>query len=200
MKKAEISAASAVIAPRERILAAARALFQARGLKGVSVDEIAEAAGTNKMTLYRHFQSKDLLIVEYVRLLAREAEEVWNESARRHPGDPLAQLRDWIDYVCGHLAEDRGCPIANVAVELPETDHPARAVVESHKKDQREQLVQRCREAGYIEPARIADEIFLMLEGARVNIQSVGRAGPGARFREMVKALMKGHPRKALAR
>ena len=45
--------------PRERIVKAARDLFYARGVRAVGVDEIAEAAGTNKMTLYRHFASKD---------------------------------------------------------------------------------------------------------------------------------------------
>ena len=45
------------LAPRERILAAARELFYSRGIRAVSVDEIAAAASTNKMTLYRHFES-----------------------------------------------------------------------------------------------------------------------------------------------
>ena len=44
--------------PRERILVAAQALFYARGIRAVSVDEIAAAAGTNKMTLYRHFDRR----------------------------------------------------------------------------------------------------------------------------------------------
>src|SRR5258708_7998333 len=83
--------------PRERILAAARELFYSRGIRGVSVDDIAAAAGTNKMTLYRHFDSKDLLIAEYVRSLAAQADAEWDEIARNHPGDPFAQLRVWVE-------------------------------------------------------------------------------------------------------
>ena len=81
------------IAPRERILRAARDLFYGRGIKAVSVDEIAAAAHTNKMTLYRHFTSKDLLVAEYLRSLSHQYDAVWEEVARTYPGDPLAQLR-----------------------------------------------------------------------------------------------------------
>ena len=48
--------------PRERILAAAHELFYKHGIHVVSVDQIAEAASSNKMTLYRHFKSKDELV------------------------------------------------------------------------------------------------------------------------------------------
>jgi AcrR family transcriptional regulator len=183
------------IPPRARILTAAKQLFYARGIRAVSVDEIAAAARTNKMTLYRHFRSKDLLIAEYLRALAAESDEGWNEIAQAHPGDPSAQLRAWVTLIGGHLGETggRGCALANAAIELPEADHPARAVIEGHKTRQRDQLMRLCREAGYRRPERLADEIFLLLEGARVNLQSVGAGGPGARFPEMICALMKSH-------
>ena len=54
--------------PRERIVDCAQDLFHRRGIRGVGVEAIAEAAGTNKMTLYRHFGSKDELILEYLNL------------------------------------------------------------------------------------------------------------------------------------
>jgi len=58
--------------PRERILQAARELFYRDGINAVSVDAIAAAAGTNKMTLYRHFSSRDELIAAYLEQLAAE--------------------------------------------------------------------------------------------------------------------------------
>ena len=57
--------------PRERILAVARELFYRRGIHAVGVDAIAEAAGTNKMTLYRHFASKDALVAACLREFVR---------------------------------------------------------------------------------------------------------------------------------
>ena len=56
--------------PRQRLVAAAAELFYRHGIRAVGVDAIAEAAGTNKMTLYRHFDSKDELVAEYLRELA----------------------------------------------------------------------------------------------------------------------------------
>lgn len=178
--------------PRDRILAAASDLFYSQGIRAVSVDEIAEAAQTNKMTLYRHFQSKDLLIAEYVRALAAEADAIWDDLARDHPGDPDTQLRAWIDAIADKLGShgDRGCAVANAAVEIPEKDHPARAIIEAHKTHQRENLAQLCRAAGLANSDQLADELFLLAEGARINLQSVGACGPGARFREMALALL----------
>jgi AcrR family transcriptional regulator len=54
------------ISPRERILSAASGLFYRHGIRAVGVEAIAEEAKTNKMTLYRHFTSKDELVAQYL--------------------------------------------------------------------------------------------------------------------------------------
>src|SRR5436190_23217771 len=83
------------IPPRERLLAVAADLFYRHGIRAVGVESIAEAAGTNKMTLYRHFASKDELVAEYLRRLAGEADASWGRRAAQFPDDPRAQLRAW---------------------------------------------------------------------------------------------------------
>src|ERR1700710_562225 len=88
--------ATSVLPPRERILASARELFYRHGLHSVGVDAIAEAAGTNKMTLYRHFESKDDLIVAYLRGVVTEADDIWRDIERENPDDAQAQLRSWL--------------------------------------------------------------------------------------------------------
>ena len=67
--------------PRERILAAARELFYRRGIHAVGVDAIAEAAGTNKMPLYRHFTSKDVLVAACLSELTQEFDAAWDALA-----------------------------------------------------------------------------------------------------------------------
>ncbi|HEY3638372.1 MAG TPA: TetR/AcrR family transcriptional regulator [Rhizomicrobium sp.] len=190
-------AAPDVVPPRERILAAACELFYARGIRAVSVDDIATAAQTNKMTFYRHFESKDLLVAEYLRSLAREADGLWDELERAHPGDPMAQLRAWVGHIGTMISDckNRGCALANAAVEIPEKDHPARAVIEAYKKHKHERIAALCRNAGFCEPERIADEIFLLFEGARVDQQSVGAGGAGMRVGELICTLLKSSPR-----
>src|SRR5947208_7432605 len=91
--------------PRERILAAASDLFYRHGIRAVGVEAIAEAAGTNKMTLYRHFASKDELVAEYLRQSANVADGCWERFGQAHPGDALAQLWAWLEEMARHLAE-----------------------------------------------------------------------------------------------
>jgi AcrR family transcriptional regulator len=178
--------------PRERILETASELFYRHGIRAVGVDAIAEAAGTNKMTLYRHFESKDELVAEYLRRLAKEADVSWDKIAAEHPEKPLAQLHAWLESMKEHLVhgDDRGCALANAAVELPEKHHPARCVIEESKNAQRNRLVKLCRAAGIDEPEMLADELFLLLEGARVSMQSMGPKGPAARLVRLGEALI----------
>jgi AcrR family transcriptional regulator len=183
------------IPPRQRILAAAGELFYRHGIRAVGVESIAEAAGTNKMTLYRHFDSKDQLVAEYLRQEAGKADAYWTELARAHPGDPLAQIRAWLAGMAAHVADcnERGCALANAAVELPEKDHPARVVIEDCKRRQRGELVGLCDRAGLSDPEMLADELLLLIEGARVTAQSMGADGLDARLVRMSEALIAAH-------
>jgi len=187
-----------ILPPRERILQTARELFYRDGINAVSVDAIAAAAGTNKMTLYRHFASRDALISAYLGELAAEGERVWEEARAAHPGDAQAQLRYLLRRVSQFAAEStgRGCALANAAVELAERKHPARKIVEAHKRRQCERLIALCREAGYARPDQLADELFLLVEGARSSLQSVGPEGPGARLFALAQSLLDAAPRK----
>ena len=181
--------------PRERILAVAADLFYRNGIRAVGVEAIAEAAGTNKMTLYRHFDSKDDLVAEYLRRLAAQADAAWDRRATRFPNDPRAQLRAWLTEMVEHIGatDDRGCALANAAVELAEPNHPARRVVEEFKTAQRERLIGLCATAGLNEPDMLADELFLLLEGARVTAQCMGRDRLGDRLVRMGETMITAH-------
>lgn len=183
--------------PRQRIIVAARELFYRHGIRAVGVDAIAEAAGTNKMTLYRHFDSKDALVAEYLRGLAEEKHDVWSVLETAHPGDPRAQLEGWLIEVASNVSDpkSRGCALANAAVELPEKGHPARCVIEQFKQHSRERLAALCRNAGARQPELLADQLFMLLEGALVCAQSTGHEGPACNFVEAGRAIVAAHLR-----
>ena len=185
------------IPPRKRILAVATALFYQHGIRAVGVEAIAEAAETNKMTLYRHFSSKDELVAEYLRGLWSEKDQIWDKLETAHPGDPHAQLLGWLQEVAIHVSDpkSRGCAIANAAVELPEKDHPARKVIEDCKNQSRAKLVALCRKAKIAEPELLADQLFMLLEGAFVCRQSIGNAGPACQFVRAGQALVNANKR-----
>lgn len=177
--------------PRDRIVGTARDLFRKHGIRGVGVDAIADAAGSNKMTLYRHFGSKDDLVVACLREVACDADSYWRQLEAENPGDPRAQLYGWLRIGAECVtSESRGCDLANAAVELAEHDHPARVVIEEFKTEQRNRLAQLCRDAGVAQPDLLADTLTLLLEGARVNRQSVGAEGPCAHFIRMGEAII----------
>ena len=181
--------------PRARILKTARELFYRDGIHAVSVDAIAEAADTNKTTLYRHFASKDDLVAECLREYGRMVETAWAEIERVHAGQPKEQLLAWLRFLAEFKlgGTERGCAFANAAVELPEPDHPARRVIEEFKRRHRDLIIELCCEAGLRDPELLADELFLLCEGARVTVQSLGPHGPAARLAEMFQMLVAAH-------
>jgi AcrR family transcriptional regulator len=178
-----VECSAVLLKPRERTISTARELFRKHGIRGIGVDAIADAADTNKMTLYRHFGSKDDLVVACLRDVAGEADAIWRRFEQDYPGDPLAQLHAWVRVGAECVGDDgRGCDMANVAVELAESDHPARHVIEEFKTQQRNRLATLCRDAGIAKADLLADTLWLLLEGARVSRQSVGVQGPCAHF------------------
>lgn len=187
----------AAMPPRERILTAARELFYQQGLHPVGVEAIAEAALTNKMTLYRHFKSKDELIVAHCAQLASEGDAVWERINATHPQDPEKRLAAWVNHVEDVLTNryERGCALANAAVEL-QPQHPARVVIETYKARKRDHLVKLFRAAQYKKPEVLADEVFLLFEGARITIQCGGKQ-MALRVVKMLRDLLAHAPRKA---
>ena len=128
--------------------------------------------------------------------LAKEGDEVWEGLARTYPGDPHAQLEGWVKYVERILTDsgDRGCAIANAAVELRESGHPARQIIDDYKTRKRGRLVGLFRDADYADPELLADEVFLLFEGARISIQCCSNAsGPASRVVGMLRSLLSEH-------
>ncbi|APO71442.1 TetR/AcrR family transcriptional regulator [Rhizobium mongolense] len=177
------------IPPRERIVSTASELFREHGIRGIGVDAIADAALTNKMTLYRHFGSKDELVCETLRRASEKAEAIWRDLEATHPGNPRAQLDAWVQGRAECLnGEPAGCDLANAAIELKGEGHPAHEVIERHKAEQRQRLEELCSAAGAREPQLLADTLTLLLEGARVTRQAMGSDGCCSHFSKACSA------------
>lgn len=168
--------------PRARILRAAHDLFYHQGIRAVGVELVAAEADTNKMTLYRHFTSKDALVAEYLQEVATEIEASWDRLAAKHATDPVGHILAWLTETGRQMERpgSRGCPITNAAIELPEPDHPGRVVIEEHKRGMRRRFAERCRAAGLKDADMIADQLVLLLDGAGVALQTIGLKGPVA--------------------
>lgn len=178
---------------RERIFGTASELFYRRGIRAVGVETIAAEAETTKMGLYRNFPSKDDLVAEWLRSHDERFWQSWDAMSRRHPDNPRRQLNAAFTLLSKHMADPgaRGCAMANAAVEITEKTHPARKVIEAHKKKLRARLVELCTRANARQPQLLADQLFLLMEGAQVTVVTLGVRGPARNVVPAAKALIK---------
>jgi len=183
---------------RERILVAAGDLFHKQGIRGVGVEAIAEAAQTNKMTLYRYFDSKDELITEWVRAMIAQKEEDWKDLNARYRGDPEGQLQEWSRRIAAKLRamEERGSALGNAFAELPDPNHPARRVMQEHKVREHKRVVRLCKAAGFPDPAFSANLFTMMLEGAHSCGTCVGMRQIGEHLVQVVHLMVENNRRR----
>lgn len=179
---------------RKRIFDAAAELFYRKGIRAVGIDAIAARADTTKMSLYRSFPSKDALVAEWLREHDAKFWQTWDATSQQHAGRARKQLLAAFAFLAKHVSDPgaRGCPMANAAVEITEKDHPARRVIEAHKAKLRARLAQLCAQTGAREPALLADELFLLMEGAQVTTL-LGVRIPGRSVGRAAEALIDSH-------
>ncbi|MFF1787489.1 TetR/AcrR family transcriptional regulator [Kitasatospora sp. NPDC058243] len=182
----------AKLPPRERILDAAEELFQSEGIRRVGVQAIAEKAETTKMAIYRHFETKDALVAEWLRIVAADYQAAFDRVEAEHPGRPGEQILGLARFIAEGLPaiSHRGCPFINSIAELPDRSDPARQVIEEHKAHQLRRLVAMCAEARLPDPAQTAAEITFVLEGAQVCAQNGSVDQAGERLMRIVEGIV----------
>ena len=156
---------------RQRILDTASTLFYERGVRAVGVDLVVEASGVAKTSLYRHFRTKDDLVVAFLEREDLAFWRQWDEVAARHAGDAAGELDAHLRWIGKRLARAnyRGCPQINVAAEFAEADHPARGVSRQHMQALRRRLTELARQAGAARPGELAAQLGVLVNGAFVS-------------------------------
>ncbi len=182
--------------PRDKLFQTAARLFYRHGYRAIGVDTISAESGIGKMTLYRHYPSKDDLIVAYL----RDSNEVfWINFERITKDAPtareklLAFFRALQDYAVSPTCY--GCPFINVATEYPKTDYAGHQVAIEHKQTVRARLYQLAKETGARQPKALADALFLLMDGAYVAARMFGSSpgNPAAHVAEAARHLIDAH-------
>jgi AcrR family transcriptional regulator len=176
----------------DRIRKTARELFYREGIRAVGVDEIVSRAGVTKPSLYRSFASKDELAAAYLRDYDGEFWARFDNAAERHPGDPKAQLLDYLGGLAQRAQRDdyRGCGLTNACVEYPAQNHPARLVAEDHKLRLRARLLEMAKGMKAKRPDVLADGLLLLIEGIFVTGQLFGDRGPAMLAAEIAELMI----------
>lgn len=152
--------------PRERILAAACALIQKHGVQDASVDEIAAVANSNKMTLYRHFGSKENLAVHCFKAALAEAEAILKEIDTACGGDATAQLQSYLKLIADALARtDRRLEMIGMAMQAMRSEELGQGLMRDFEIRERKRLTRICRALGVADFEALADSLILVLHG-----------------------------------
>ncbi|HEY4002947.1 MAG TPA: TetR/AcrR family transcriptional regulator [Candidatus Xenobia bacterium] len=192
MSKVE-TAGTSVGSARERILATAGELFYREGIRAVGVDTIVRHSGVTKMTLYRHFASKDDLVVAYLERAILNFWSWFDKVMKQHPGSPRQQIEDYFEALGERVVEvQRGCAHLNVKAEFSDPSHPARVLVAHHKEHVRGKLRQLLTEAGARHPSRVADQLVVLVNGAHSSNQLYDDFDLSATLTDAAQALLAG--------
>ncbi len=177
---------------KDRILRAAQHLFYRHGIRAVSVDAIAAEAETTKVTLYRLFESKDALVAACVQDQTRRFWEGWDQAVKPLEGDARAQIEalfELLENRIGHEAADRGCPIANTAVEVDEY-HPALRIIREHHGEIARRFRALCHEMGARKPDALGDALTVLVSGVFASRCTSETAAHLTTIRETARALL----------
>jgi AcrR family transcriptional regulator len=155
---------------RERIVEAATGLFYAQGLRAVSAEKIIAQVGITKVTFYRHFPTKDDLIVAYLERRAKWERDAIAQ-AREAAGDAPGVFRILAEAIGAESCRPgfRGCPFINAAAEYADPEHPVRRVVDAHRRWFRQTIQDLLNEINVPDSARAADQLVMLRDGAMVS-------------------------------
>jgi AcrR family transcriptional regulator len=158
-------------AARQRILDTAYELFSHRGVHDVGIDELIERAGVAKATLYRHFPSKDELVLAFLEQRERRWTYGWVEAEARQrgatPEEQLLAIFDLFDEWF-HRDDFEGCAFVNLLLEVGDLDHPVGRASADHLENIRSVVRTLAQQAGLRDPPAFALSWHLLMKGSIV--------------------------------
>ena len=187
---------------RERILENAYELFSRRGIRAVGVDELVERAAVAKATLYRHFPSKDDLVLAFL----ERREELWTRQlveagARERGVTPEERLLAIFDVFDDWFRQDdyEGCSFVNVLLETADPEHPVGRASAQHLENIRTIVRTLAEEAELHDPEGFALSWHILMKGAIVQAAEGDRRA-AQRAKSMGRLLLEQHRDAAGAR
>lgn len=187
---------------RQRLLDAATELFYSQGIKATGIDAIVKLAGTNKMTLYNYFPSKDDLVLAFLRKRDEDFTDWFVEqlnSKAEHPKDKILAIFDVIEDWMS-IPSFRGCAFINAAAEFPVEGNPVHQLSAEFYDKFTIFISNLAAECGIVTSESLAAQITLLVEGAIVSEQMKRRAGASRHARQVAEILIETHLNQSVIR
>jgi len=178
---------------RDRLIERAIDLFYSHGFNAVGLDRIIEEVGVTKTTFYKHFESKDDLMVQAVRKRDAWELEALTRAVRRVAGNnPRDQLLGVFDVLHEwfNAPDFRGCIFINTASEFPNPNDPIHQAAADHKRKCRDMFRDLARNAGAADSETFADVYTVLIEGTLVLRQVHDRNDAAIVSRKAAKGLI----------
>ena len=174
----------AAVSARERILTTADRLFYSHGVQAVGIQWVIEESQVTRVTLYRHFPSKDDLVLAYLDRRGQQARAAVQALIDKHPGDPREALHAWAVAFAedGVIDEYRGCAFVNAAAEYGQPDHPVRVMAVAQRQWVNETTEALLRQAGHPDPAAAARTLLALRTGYLISASLEEDAGWAAQY------------------
>jgi AcrR family transcriptional regulator len=178
------------------LLDTAERLFYRHGVHSVGIDAILGESGRSSRSLYQHFGSKEGLAIAVLKrhdaswLAWFKAETLAEAQPERRLLAMFDALERWFRKPDFH-----GCAFSNVAGEFPEPSHPLRRIAADHKRALLDFIKEAARDAGFVAHARLARELFLLIEGAIVAALVLGESAAAGTAKRAAAALISAHRR-----
>ncbi|HWF74146.1 MAG TPA: helix-turn-helix domain-containing protein [Solirubrobacteraceae bacterium] len=180
---------------RERILAAAYELFSRRGIQAVGIDAIIATSGVARQTLYRHFSSKEELVLAFLERRDARWTKGWVQagSARRgsDPAERLLAIFDLFDEWF-HRPDFEGCAFINVLLEHPDPADAVHRAGVAYLAGIRHFLAGLADDAGIADAEAFAREWHILMKGSIVAAQE-GDVDAARRARTVGSLLLREH-------
>ena len=164
-------------ARRDHLVDTALRLFCENGFHATGIDRILAAAGVAKMTLYKHFKSKDELILATLRRRDEQFRNWFMRAVERRAKTPRARLRAIFDVLEDWFRGESftGCTFINASAEFADHDDPIHAAAAEHKRLVQAYVRDLAAAAGAADPDALAGELMLLMEGAIVLAHVAGQ-------------------------
>jgi AcrR family transcriptional regulator len=163
---------------RQRLVESASHRFYRDGFRNVGLDQVIDDVGISRTAFYKHFESKDDLMLEVLESMNRWIQDVFRTMVRERGGISAAgQLAALFDVVERVIETDgfQGCIFVNAAMEFPLPHDPAHAAAARNKTAIQEIVHDLAERAGAADPQALAEELCLIMEGVYVTRQVTGR-------------------------
>jgi len=167
-----------MLSARERILETAYELFSRHGVRAVGVDRIVADSGVAKMSLYRHFSSKDELVLAFLQQREQRWTREWLHAEACCRGETGSERMLAIFDVFDEWfrkPDFEGCSFINVLLEYDDTAHPIRHATTLHLANIRELVGEFAADAGVEDPDAVARQWHILMKGS---IVSAGEGDP----------------------